>query len=76
MAFLASFLLTRTGRMIAGAGGVLLLVWAFGMHKEYQGAKKERAKIAGATNADVNRANSAGAKSAAGGGVYDLPTRD
>jgi hypothetical protein len=76
MAFLASFLLTRTGRMIAGAGGVLLMVWAFGMHKEYQGAKKERDKIAGATNADVNRANNAGSKSRNGIGGVQLKFRD
>ena len=76
MAFLASFLLTKTGRMVAGAGGVLLMIWMFGVHKEMKGAAKERAKIAGATNADINRANTAASKSAAGGGVYGLPYRD
>ena len=76
MAFLASFLLTRTGRMIAGAGGVFLLVWMYGVHKEKDGGKKVADKIERQTNADITRANNAGSKSASGGEVYGLPYRD
>lgn len=52
MAAVLTFLLTPAGRWLAGAGSVLLLVWSFGVHKQSQGAAKERAKIE--RNADAN----------------------
>ena len=76
MGAILAFLLTPIGRMIAGAGSVALLVWGFGVHKENQGAKKERARTQQATDHAINQANSAGAKSRSGGGVRDLPFRD
>jgi hypothetical protein len=45
MGAILAFLLTPIGRMAAGAGGVLLLVWSFGVHQQFKGAAKERAKI-------------------------------
>lgn len=52
MATILAFILTPLGRWAAGAGGVLLLVWSFGVHQQSKGAAKERAKIERA--ADVN----------------------
>ena len=45
MGAILAFLLTPIGRMVAGAGTVLLLVWSFGVHQQSKGAAKERAKI-------------------------------
>lgn len=52
MAAILAFLLTPIGRAVAGAGGVLLLVWSFGVHQQSKGAAKERAKIE--RHADAN----------------------
>jgi hypothetical protein len=71
-----SVLLTPIGRMIAGAGGVLLLVWMYGAHKESEGAEKQRVKTERATDADVNRARRAGAQSRDGLGQRKLQFRD
>jgi hypothetical protein len=76
VAAILSFLLTPFGRWAAGAGGVMLMVFAFGAHQRSIGAGKAVAKIEAKTNADLNRADRAARKSAAGGGVRDLPYRD
>jgi hypothetical protein len=52
MGAIIAFILTPVGRMVAGAGSVLLLVWSFGVHQQSKGASKERAKIE--RNADAN----------------------
>ena len=69
MAAIFAFVLTPLGRMLAGAGGVLLLVVAFGSHQRGIGAAKAVAKIEAKTNEDVHRAGNAGRKSATGVGV-------
>jgi hypothetical protein len=61
--------MTPIGRMIAGAGGILLLVFAFGTHQRSIGAAKAVAKIEKATNDAIGKANSAGAKSRSGSGL-------
>jgi hypothetical protein len=75
MGAILAFFLTPIGRMVAGAGGVLLLVFAFGAQQRSIGAKKAVAKIEAKTNADIARADRAASKSAAGRGVQ-LPFRD
>jgi hypothetical protein len=76
MGALLAFVLTPIGRMVAGAGSVLLLVWGFGVHQQSKGVAKERARTQQATDNAINQANSAGAKSRSGGGVRELPFRD
>jgi hypothetical protein len=76
MAAFFAFVLTPLGRMLAGAGGVLLLVVAFGSHQRGIGAAKAVAKIEKATNHAVNQARRAGNRSKSGGGMLNLPYRD
>lgn len=45
MAAIFAFVLTPIGRMLAGAGGVLLLVSWFASDQRSRGAEKERAAI-------------------------------
>lgn len=71
-----TFLLSPIGRLIAGAAGVLVIVSVFTSHQRSIGAAKAVAKIERATNEAVSKAQSAGSKSRAGGGVLDLPYRD
>jgi len=76
MGAILAFLVTPIGRMLAGAGGVLLIVVAFGSHQRGIGAAKAVAKIEKATNHAVNQARRAGDKSRAGGGLLVIPYRD
>lgn len=69
MAAILAFLLTPIGRMLAGAGGVLLLIVAFGSHQRSIGAAKAVAKIEKATNDAIGKAHRAGSKSASGRGM-------
>jgi hypothetical protein len=69
VAAILSFLLTPFGRWAAGAGGVMLMIFAFGAQQRSIGAKKATAKIEAKTNEDVKKADGAGRKSAAGHGV-------
>lgn len=75
MVTILSFLLTPLGRWTAGAGGILLMVFAFGAHQRSIGAAKATAKIEKATDNAISKANSAAAKSASGRGVL-IPFRD
>lgn len=76
MAAILTFLLSPLGRMLAGAGSVLLLIVAFGVHKESKGVAKERARTQQATNHAISQAHTAGDKSRSGSGVRQLPFRD
>lgn len=69
MASVLAFILTPLGRILAGGGGVLLIVFAYGAHQRSIGAAKAVAKIEKATNDAIGKANSAGSKSAAGRGL-------
>ena len=53
MAFALTFLLSPIGRLVAGAGGVLLLVWLFSVQQQSKGAEKERARIERAADANA-----------------------
>jgi hypothetical protein len=76
MAAILAFVLPPLGRMAVGAGGVLLLVVAFGSHQRGIGAAKAVAKIEKATNNAVDQAKRAGNRSKSGGGLLNLPYRD
>lgn len=76
MVTILSFLLTPLGRWAAGAGGVLLLVVAFGSHQRSVGAQKAVAKIEKATNDAIGKAATAGDKSRAGRGMLNPYYRD
>jgi uncharacterized membrane protein YczE len=66
---IALFLATKLGRYVfAGGVGVALLV-GFTMQQRRIGAEKAIAKIEAKTNEDVQKADGAGRKSAAGHGV-------
>ena len=69
MVAILPFLLSPVGRVLAGAGGVLLLIVAFGSHQRSIGAAKAVAKIEKATNDAIGKANTAGSKSASGRGL-------
>ena len=69
MGAVLAFILSPIGRIVAGAGSVLLLIVAFGSHQRSIGAAKATAKIEKATNDAIGKATSAGSKSAAGRGV-------
>lgn len=64
-----TFLLSPLGRILAGAGGVFLIVFAFGAQQRSIGAAKAVAKIEKATDNAITKAHSAAAKSASGRGM-------
>lgn len=76
MAAVLAFLLTPLGRLVGAAAGVFFVIVAFASHQRSIGAEKAVAKIERATSNAIGKANSAGHKSAAGGGVFNPRYRD
>ena len=78
MGAVLAFLLTPLGRMLAGAGSVLLLVWSFGVHQQSKGAAKERAKIErhADENAKVAEGERAAVRKLPADSLFDAYTRD
>lgn len=78
MAFFLSFLISPLGRIIAGAGGVLIIVFAFGAQQRSIGAAKAVAKIEAKNHEAVSIAGKAGAasRSPSARGVRDPYTAD
>jgi hypothetical protein len=76
MASLIAFLLTPLGRIVGAAAGVFFIIIGFASHQRNVGATKAVAKIEERTQNAISKANSAAAKSAAGGGVRNPYGRD
>ena len=68
---IALFLATKLGRYVFAGGVFVALVVGYTMKQRSIGAANAVAKIEKATNEKLDRAGSAGRKSAAGGGVLN-----